>query len=223
MNTRFYVIYTRVSTKKQECSGLGLEAQRTLMLDYIKTNGGACLGEFTDVASGGGNPMKRKGFRDACLLANQHNCTLLVSHLDRLSRDFGFLITCTSRTAPVQWRKQPPILCPPVVAVGEANDYISTTIRALAAQMEHEAIKRRIKQALAVRRLAGDWTPGQANKEAGERRRALVAPLLPRIRAYRRHGRTLKWIVDKLNSEGLTTAKGNPWTITSLYRILQPS
>jgi DNA invertase Pin-like site-specific DNA recombinase len=49
---RRFVAYYRVSTDRQGRSGLGLEAQRKAVLDYL--NGGAweLIGEFTEVESG---------------------------------------------------------------------------------------------------------------------------------------------------------------------------
>ena len=46
-----YVIYIRVSTRKQGASGLGLEAQRQMCLNYIKATNGELLGEYKDVES----------------------------------------------------------------------------------------------------------------------------------------------------------------------------
>jgi Resolvase, N terminal domain len=50
--TRRFVAYYRVSTDRQGQSGLGLDAQRKAIADYL--NGGAweLVGEFTEVESG---------------------------------------------------------------------------------------------------------------------------------------------------------------------------
>lgn len=46
------VAYYRVSTNKQSCSGLGLEAQRRAIGDFAKYNGYNVIGEYTEVESG---------------------------------------------------------------------------------------------------------------------------------------------------------------------------
>lgn len=45
-------IYIRVSTQRQQISGLGLEAQREICMDYINKSGKEYVTEFKDVESG---------------------------------------------------------------------------------------------------------------------------------------------------------------------------
>ena len=51
-NPRKLVAYYRVSTKKQEQSGLGLEAQRTAVSQYAQQNGGTVVAEYTETETG---------------------------------------------------------------------------------------------------------------------------------------------------------------------------
>jgi len=54
MNGKF-VAYYRVSTDKQGKSGLGLEAQRQAVENYLNGGNWKLIGEFTEVESGGKN------------------------------------------------------------------------------------------------------------------------------------------------------------------------
>ena len=89
-NTNKYVIYLRVSTKQQGDSGLGLEAQERdidIFLNSYNKGQFEVIGKFKDVMSGKGSVEERPTFKKAVELAKQHNATLLVAKLDRLSRD----------------------------------------------------------------------------------------------------------------------------------------
>jgi len=79
-----FVSYLRVSSAKQGRSGLGLEAQRKAVADYL--NGGAweLSGEFVEVESGklDGRPQ----LEAALAMCELTGATLVVAKLDRLSR-----------------------------------------------------------------------------------------------------------------------------------------
>ena len=47
-----YCVYLRVSTTKQGASGLGIEAQRKMCLDFINRSEGEKAEEFVDIESG---------------------------------------------------------------------------------------------------------------------------------------------------------------------------
>ena len=89
-----FVIYTRVSTKRQEASGLGLEHQRKMCTDYVERQGGVILKEFQDAMSG--KDENRPGLLAAIDFCKEHSiseddkCTLVIAKLDRLARNVAF-------------------------------------------------------------------------------------------------------------------------------------
>lgn len=83
-----FVIYTRVSTRRQGSSGLGLENQRKMCMDLIEREGGECIQEFQDVESG--THRDRPGLWQAIDFCKAHQCTLVIAKLDRLARDVEF-------------------------------------------------------------------------------------------------------------------------------------
>ena len=89
---RKYVVYTRVSTKEQGKSGLGLDAQRRdidIFLETFSEIPWEIVGEFCDVQSG--KDDDRPQLAAALELAKRTGAQLLVAKLDRLSRDVAFI------------------------------------------------------------------------------------------------------------------------------------
>ena len=72
-----FVAYYRVSTQKQGRSGLGLEAQKASVQEYLQRVGGAELAAFVEVESGRKND--RPKLEAAILRCKQSNATLLVA------------------------------------------------------------------------------------------------------------------------------------------------
>ncbi len=84
-----FVSYLRVSTQEQGRSGLGLEAQRRAVADYLNGGRWELKAEFVEVESGANGD--RPELRKAIDLAKRTGATLLVSKLDRLSRKVSFI------------------------------------------------------------------------------------------------------------------------------------
>lgn len=83
-----YVIYLRVSTKRQGASGLGLDAQRKMCMELIERENGEFVKEFQDIESG--KSRTRPGLWNAIDFCKAQNCTLVIAKLDRLARDVEF-------------------------------------------------------------------------------------------------------------------------------------
>src|SRR5688500_16956154 len=84
-----FVSYLRVSTDRQGRSGLGLEAQRKTVTDYLNGGSWSLVAEFVEIESG------RRGDRPelaaALALCRAHRAALVVAKLDRLTRSVAFL------------------------------------------------------------------------------------------------------------------------------------
>jgi len=87
---KHYVTYLRVSTARQGASGLGLEAQRTAVLNCIAAERGELLAEVIEVESGKAD--KRPKLAEALDLCKRTGATLLIARLDRLKPKRRFFI-----------------------------------------------------------------------------------------------------------------------------------
>src|SRR3954453_20452408 len=85
-----FVSYLRVSTDRQGKSGLGLDAQRKAVADFLNGGRWDLIAEFVEVESG--KRDDRPKLAEALALCRLHNATLVIAKLDRLSRDAAFLL-----------------------------------------------------------------------------------------------------------------------------------
>ncbi len=85
-----FVSYLRVSTDRQGRSGLGLEAQRKSVDDFLNGGRWNLAAEFVEVESG--KRDDRPKLAEALALCRLHRATLVIAKLDRLSRDAHFLL-----------------------------------------------------------------------------------------------------------------------------------
>ena len=94
------VIYRRVSTTEQGKSGLGLEAQLHSVSIFCQVEGFEIIDEFMDIASGKLPVELRPGLAAALAKAKKLRCPVVVSKLDRLSRDVHFISGLMARGVP---------------------------------------------------------------------------------------------------------------------------
>ena|SRR3712207_1661399 len=85
-----FIAYYRVSTAQQGRSGLGLEAQRQAVADYLNGGRWELLRELTEVESG--KRGDRPGLAKALAACRVHRATLVIAKLDRLARNARFLL-----------------------------------------------------------------------------------------------------------------------------------
>ena len=88
-----FIAYYRVSTERQGKSGLGLEAQRKAVADYLNGGRWTLVDEFTEIETGkGANAMdKRPELKAAIAACKKHKATLVIAKLDRLARNVHFI------------------------------------------------------------------------------------------------------------------------------------
>jgi DNA invertase Pin-like site-specific DNA recombinase len=86
---RGFVAYYRVSTDKQGKSGLGLEAQRAAVANYLNGGNWRIVAEFTEIESG--KRSDRPQLDKALAAARSRRVPLVVAKVDRLTRSVSFL------------------------------------------------------------------------------------------------------------------------------------
>lgn len=87
------IAYLRVSTAEQGRSGLGLEAQRAAIKAFAKREGITVTAWHSEIETGKGADAldRRPKFAEALREAQTLRLPVLVSKLDRLSRDVHFV------------------------------------------------------------------------------------------------------------------------------------
>jgi DNA invertase Pin-like site-specific DNA recombinase len=210
-----FIIYTRVSTRRQGDSGLGLDAQRRDIDLYLSTYADVpfeVLGEFQDVESGANSD--RLELWKAIDLAEKTGAALLVAKLDRLSRKVSFISSLMDR------RK-----LNLTVATMPHADKFQLHIYAALAEQEREFISLRTKAALAPMKGTGKLGGNRgnidkANEAARQTADAHAAKVLDTVLPLRDAGRTLQQIADTLNRSGVQTSRGGKWYPSTVKNIL---
>lgn len=141
-----YVVYIRVSTRKQGESGLGLESQKKICDDFVNRDGGVVAATFKDVESG--THRDRRGLADAIAYCKQNGCALVIAKLDRLARDVEFCFRVVNTGIEIHFCDMPQI------------NTLLLGVFASVAQYERESTSDRTHKALAAKRERGEVTGG---------------------------------------------------------------
>ena len=205
-----YVSYLRVSTQRQGQSGLGIEAQRAAVEEYVTNVGGSLLAEHIEVESG--SKTHRPILVKSISLAKKSGAVLVIAKLDRLARNVAFVSALME--AGVEF-----------VAVDfpAANKLL---IHIMAAVAEHERllISERTKAALAVAKSRGVRLGANGQRLAEHHKSAALefAKTLrgPIVEALRTGPQTLQSVADELNRRGRLTREGAHWSPTGVKRVI---
>ena len=84
-----FIAYFRGSTDRQGKSGLGLDAQREAVMNYLNGGRWTLVDEFTEVESGKRND--RPELEKALAACKRQKAKLVIAKLDRLSRNLAFI------------------------------------------------------------------------------------------------------------------------------------
>jgi len=216
-----FISYLRVSTKQQGRSGLGIEAQRETVTQFLNGGDWKLLGEYVEVESGKkADRPKLQAALDRCKLTG---ATLVIAKLDRLSRDAHFLLGMQ--------RSGVHFVC---ADMPDANS-LTVGIMALVAQQEREMISQRTKAALAAAKARG-VTLGCPNgarhlrqfgnelgvKAIKSNADARAESLRTTVQDIQRGGViSLAGIAHELNAQQIKTARGGKWHPSSIRRLLE--
>lgn len=98
INTGKFIAYYRVSTERQGRSGLGLEAQRKAVVDWLNGGHWELLAEYTEIESGKrcDRPQLERALRECKRLG----AALVIARLDRLARNVHFISGLMERKVP---------------------------------------------------------------------------------------------------------------------------
>ena len=142
-------IYIRVSTQRQNVSGLGFEAQREICINYIKQSGKEYVTEFKDVESG--KSRTREGLLKAVDYCKENGCELVFARLDRLARDVEFTFKVINTGVQVHFCDMPNL------------NTLILGVMATVAQYERELISQRTKAALKAKKERDGQTGGTSD------------------------------------------------------------
>lgn len=206
-----YCVYYRVSTQRQGHSGLGQEAQREAINNYIRIHGGTIEKEFTEIESGKNN--KRPELDQAIAHCKKHKTTLLIAKLDRLSRNVHFITGLMESKVKFVAADNP-----------TANELMLHMLAAFA-EFERKQISERTTQALKAAKARGvklgkyGKTLARQNKDRAERYAKKLAPI---IRDIKNSGfKTYKDMTEELNRRNVKTERGYPFYEGSTYRLVK--
>jgi DNA invertase Pin-like site-specific DNA recombinase len=223
MATGKFVSYLRVSTNSQGISGLGLEAQRKAVGDYLNGGVWTLVGEFTEVESGRSND--RQELEKALTLCRAHRAALVVANVSRLTRSVAFLSKLIAADVEIRFADLPTI-------EGATGRFMLHQMASVA-ELEAGMISDRTRKALAAAKARGV-------KLGGLRGRAITAEEAAKGRAVRSakaldHASSLAPIISRLDPEGrlslrqiaaALTAEGLPtpaggalWTAATVRRV----
>lgn len=215
------VAYLRVSTDKQGKSGLGIEAQRKAMAAFAEANGFVVVTEFEEHQSGKGADAleRRPQLASALAAARKLRCHVIVSKLDRLSRDVAFIASLMAQRVPFV-----------VAELGEDVDPFLLHLYAALAEKERAMISARTRAALAELKAKGVQLGNRTNLAEASAKGASVnqgeadrfaANVLPVIDAIRAGGiASHRGIAVELNARRVETARGGAWNGAQVGRIM---
>ena len=196
--------YTRVSTEGQAESGLGLEAQREAIEADVKRRGWQLVEVVEDAGEGGGD-VDRPGLRKALeRIADSEADALVVAKLDRLSR------SAVHTGQLLDWFKEAGATFVAMdlgVDTSTASGRMVANVLASVAEWERDAIGERTAAALRAKKAKGETIS----------RPAVEPKVRRRIERQRQRGWTMQRIADRLNRDGVATARGgSEWRPSSV-------
>lgn len=215
------IAYYRVSTEQQGQSGLGLAAQRFAVQQFATIHDIELIGEHIEVETGKGADAldRRPKLREALADARRAKCAVIVSKLDRLSRDVHFISGLMAEKVHFV-----------VAELGPGVDPFVLHMYAAVAENERRRIAQRTSDALQTKKAKGQklGNPrlGEARQKAAESVSAaadqFAANVLPIVQQIQAAGIVTQGdIAQALNARGIKTVRGGVWHGSTVGNLLK--
>ena len=207
-----FIAYFRVSTSRQATTGLGLDAQRAVVLRHVA--GGQLVAEYTEIESGRRH-INRPQLLAALVECRKRRATLVIAKLDRLGRNVAFISALMESS---------------IEFVACDNPYANPLmLHMLAAFAEHEReqISQRTKAALAAAKARGVKLGNPRAAEAIEIARTVhysrrpALEVLAVMQGFRSQGMSYRAIARELNRLNMRTYRGCAWFGVTVKAALQ--
>lgn len=212
-----FVAYLRVSTARQGQSGLGLEAQRHVVAEYLRSVTASQCSEFIEVESGkGSNALARRPqLRCALDACKKHKATLVIAKLDRLARNVYFISGLLESGVDF------------VAADMPSANKVMLHMHAVMAEWERDQISARTKAALQAAKARGVQlgVTGRENlNHHAQSRNAAANAFAEKLRGvlegFKAAGRTQREMATEMNQLGIRPSKGGYWSLIQIQRVL---
>lgn len=215
-----YIGYIRVSTKGQEKSGLGLQAQKAIIEHYASIDNAEIIQVITESESGK-DIENRPKLKEAIELCTKNNYTLIVAKLDRLSRDVEHIFKIKKLLGDRFKSCDLP-----------STDSLTLSIFSGIAQRERELISIRTKQALQAKKRQGvklgkpenfnntgrDKGVKTIKDKAQKNENTIRAKSLAIV--HRKQGMSFNKIANLLNENGFRSSKNGLFYSQSVKRLI---
>jgi DNA invertase Pin-like site-specific DNA recombinase len=208
------IAYLRVSSKRQERSGLGLEGQLAIIRRFASER---YTIEAIFVESESGANDDRPELASALAQAKRLKCSVIVARLDRLSRDVAYIASLMAQRVPFI-----------VAELGDDVDPFLLHIYAALAEKERKLGGERTKAALAQAKLRGVKLGNPRLHEAREAYRDACRPIREKrdqavLNIAEKLGsyRTLNDLSELCFQRGIVARNGQRLATSVLWRIVR--
>ena len=215
-----YVAYLRVSTQKQGYSGLGLEAQREIIHNYLHDT--IPISEYVAVESG--RKSDRPKLKEALSQCRKEGAILIVAKLDRLARSVSFLSSLLESDVEIVFCDFP-----------QANKMVLHIISAIS-QYEAELTAARTKAALQAKKARG-FRLGNPEHLLDKHEEAILSSIktckakadhspnnkraMALLRTLVKEEHTYQEMAEILNREGFVSSHGCSFTKSTVYKLIK--
>jgi len=201
-------------------SGLGIEAQRKAIAEFVAREGFELVAEHVEVETGeGADALDRRPVLAAALAeAKKIKGAIIVAKLDRLSRDVAFVAGLMAQRVPFV-----------VAELGVDADPFMLHLFAALAEKERAMISARTKVALAAakanNKVLGNPRIAEARVKAEKVRVAdadeFARNLAPMIQEIQKTETSLRGIARQLVARNVPTRRGGIWTPVQVTELLK--